>query len=137
MRRSDFTKAGKFAAVRNLLIFNFAAVVGFALGTVSFTSSMYFFPNPTFAWLFANVIGGLSHFGANWKMQGQSDEKIGKCFVVFNITGILGFLASSATFAAAVIFIQNSNAAWLLGSFVGTFSHFALNYKAMKLKIKH
>ena len=135
MRRSDFTKAGKFAALRNLIIFNFAAVVGFVLGTVSFTTSMFLVPNPTFAWLFANCVGGLSHFGANWWMQGEK-EKIGKCFVVFNATGILGFLVASAMFAVAVLYIQDSTVSWLLGSLVGTLSHFVLNYKAMKFRLK-
>jgi hypothetical protein len=135
MRRSEFTKTGKFAVLRNLMIFNFTAVIGFVLGTASFTASMFFFPNPTFAWLFANCIGGLSHFGTNYSMQ-QNKERIGKCFVVFNVTGILGFLASSAMFAVALIFIKNSTASWLLGSLVGTLSHFVLNYKAMKLSLK-
>jgi hypothetical protein len=135
MRRSEFPKTGKFAVLRNLMIFNLTAVIGFVLGTASFTASMFFFPNPTFAWLFANCIGGLSHFGTNYSMQ-QNKERIGKCFVVFNVTGILGFLASSAMFAVALIFIKNSTASWLLGSLVGTLSHFVLNYKAMKLSLK-
>ena len=135
MRRSDFTKAGKFAAFRNLMIFNFAAVVGFTCGTVAFESSIFLLPNPTFAWLFSNVIGGLSHFGANWTMQGQKNE-IGKCFIIFNVTGIMSFVASSATFAVAILALQNSTVAWLLGSLVGTLSHFAMNYKAMKIGIK-
>ena len=136
MRRSEFPKTGKFAVLRNLAIFNFTAIIGFVLGTASFTASMFFFPNPTFAWLFANCAGGLSHFGTNYVMQGQTKETIAKDFVVFNATGILGFLVSSAMFAVAILCTQNSTAAWLLGSLVGTLSHFALNYKAMKLSLK-
>ena len=136
MRHSEFPKTGKFAVLRNLAIFNFTAVIGFVLGTVSFTGSMFFFPNPTFGWLLANCVGGLSHFGANYVMQGKSKVKIGKCFVVFNCTGILGFLASSATFAVAILCIQDSTASWLLGSLVGTLLHFVLNYKAMKISLK-
>ena len=136
MRRSDFTKVGKFAALRRLVIFNSAAVVGFLLGTASFTASMFLFPNSTFAWLFGNVVGGLSHFGANWAMQGQSKKEIGKCFIVFNATGIASFLLASAMFAFAIIFIQNSTTSWLLGSVVGTLSHFAMNEKAIKFNIK-
>jgi hypothetical protein len=133
MRRSDFAKTGKFAAFRRLFIFNFAAVVGFLLGTASFTASMFFYTNPTFAWLFGNCVGGLSHFGANWAMQGQSKKELGKCFIVFNATGILSFLFASGMFAVSEIFIQNSTSSWLLGSVVGTLSHFVMNDKAIKL----
>jgi hypothetical protein len=136
MRRSELPKAGKFAVLRNLLIFNITAVIGFILGTVSFTASMLAFANPTFAWLFANCVGGLSHFGTNWVMQGEPKDTIAKNFVVFNCTGIIGFLVSSAMFAVAILVIQNSTAAWLIGSLVGTLSHFCLNYQAMKPKIK-
>jgi hypothetical protein len=136
MRRSDFAKTGKFAAFRRLFIFNFAAVVGFLLGTASFTSSMFFYANPTFAWLFANCVGGLSHFGANWAMQGQSKKELAKCFVVFNATGILSFLFASGMFAVSEIFIQNSTSSWLLGSVVGTLTHFVMNDKAIKLDLR-
>ncbi len=136
MRRSDFTKAGKFAALRRLIIFNFAAVVGFALGTASFTVSVFLYPNATFAWLFGNLIGGLSHFSANYIMQGQSKKEIAKCFVVFNATGIASFLLASAMFAAAVVFIKDSTISWLLGSIVGTLTHFVMNDKAMTFKIR-
>jgi hypothetical protein len=136
MRRSDFTRAGKFAALRRLVIFNFAAIIGFLLGTVSFTSSMFLYANPTMAWLFANCIGGLSHFGSNWALQGPSKDGIAKNFVVFNATGILSFVFASVSFAAAVILAQDSNVSWLLGSFVGTMSHFVMNEKAQKLKLK-
>ena len=136
MRRSDFTKAGKFAALRRLVLFNFAAIIGFTLGTVSFTSSMFLYANPTFAWLFANCIGGLSHFGSNWALQGQSKKEMGKCFIVFNATGILSFLFASGMFAVSEVFIQNSTASWLLGSLVGTLSHFVMNEKAMKFNLK-
>jgi hypothetical protein len=135
-RRAELPKSGRFAVVRNLAIFNFAAVIGFILGTASFTLSMYAFSNPTFAWLFANASGGLSHFGANWVMQGQAKEGIAKNFVVFNATGILGFLVASAMFAVAVVFIQDSTIAWLLGSLVGTLAHFLLNDRAMKIDLK-
>ncbi len=136
MRRSDFTKAGKFAALRRLIIFNSAAVVGFILGTAAFTASMFLFPDATFAWLFGNCVGGLSHFGANWIMQGQSKKEIGKCFIVFNATGIISFLLASAMFAMTEIFTQNAAASWLLGSIVGTLSHFAMNEKAIKFTLK-
>ncbi len=136
MRRLDFTKTGKFAALRRLVIFNFAAIIGFILGTASFTSSMFFYANPTFAWLFGNCVGGLSHFGSNYVLQGLSKKEIGKCFVVFNATGILSFLLASGMFAVCVIFVQNSTVSWLLGSLVGTLSHFVLNEKAMKLNLK-
>jgi hypothetical protein len=136
MRRTELPKPGKFAVIRNLMIFNFAAVIGFLLGTASFTVSMFLFPNPTFAWLVANAFGGVSHFGANWMMQGQSKDKIAKNFVVFNATGILGFLAASAMFAVAILCIQDSTASWVLGSMVGTLLHFVLNDRAMKLNFK-
>lgn len=135
-RRAELPKPGKFAVLRNLAIFNFAAVIGFILGTASFTMSMFVFPNPTFAWLFANALGGISHFGANWAMQGQAKEGIAKNFVVFNATGILGFLVASSMFAVAVFWIQDSTIAWLLGSSVGTLSHFLLNDKAMKFTLR-
>ncbi len=129
-------KFRRLAALKCFVIFNLAAVVGFILGTVSFTASMFVFPNPTFAWLFGNCIGGLSHFGANYKMQRQKKEKIVKNFIVFNATGMIGFLVATGMFAAAIIFLQNSTAAWLMGSFVGTLTHFLLNDRAMKLEIK-
>lgn len=136
MRRSDFTKAGKFAAIRRLIIFNFAAVVGFLLGTAGFTASMFMSANATFAWLFGNCIGGLSHFGANWVMQGQSKKEMAKCFVVFNATGILSFLFASAMFAVAIVFVHDSTVSWLSGSIVGTLSHFVMNEKGMKISFK-
>jgi hypothetical protein len=136
MRRSDLAKTGKFAALRRLVIFNFAAGVGFLLGTVSFTGSMLFYANPTFGWLFGNCVGGLSHFGANWAMQGQSKKELGKCFIVFNATGILSFLFASGMFAFSEIYIQNSTSSWLLGSVVGTLTHFIMNDKAIKLNFR-
>ncbi len=145
MRRSDFTKAGKFAALRRLIIFNFAAVVGFLLGTAGFTASMTAFSSATFSWLFGNCIGGLSHFGANWVMQGQSKKEMAKCFVVFNATGIISFLFASATFAVALVLIHASTTSWLVanestiswlaGSVVGTLSHFVMNEKGMKVNL--
>jgi hypothetical protein len=136
MRRTQLPKEGKLAVFKCFLIFNLAAVVGFLMGTASFSASMFVFPNPTFAWLFGNAVGGLSHFGANYVMQKQTKDKIAKNFIVFNATGIIGFLISSAMFAAAIIFIQNSTAAWLMGSFVGTLTHFLLNDRAMKFNVK-
>ena len=136
MRRSDFTKAGKFAAVRRLVIFNFAAIIGFILGTVTFTSVMFINGNPTFAWLFGNCTGGLSHFGSNWAMQGQTKNDLKRNFVVFNATGVLSFLFASGMFEISVLFVQNSTLSWLLGSLVGTLSHFVLNEIAMKYSIR-
>jgi hypothetical protein len=129
-------KSGKLAGFKCFILFNLAAVIGFLLGTASFTASMFTFPNPTFAWLFANAVGGLSHFGANYVLQRQTKDKIAKNFVVFNATGILSFLISSAMFAVAILYIQNSTAAWLFGSLVGTLTHFVLNDRAMKLSLK-
>ena len=129
-------KSNRLAAFKCFVIFNLAAVIGFILGTISFTASMYFFPNPTFAWLLGNAVGGLSHFGANYVMQRQTKDKIAKNFIVFNVTGIIGFLVASGMFAVAILYIQNSTAAWLLGSLVGTLSHFILNDRAMKLNLK-
>ena len=129
-------KSGRLSGLRCFILFNLAAVVGFILGTIAFAASLFFYPNDTFAWLFANVVGGLSHFGANYVMQRQTKDKIAKNFLVFNITGILGFLAASAIFELAIILIQNPNAAWLCGSLVGTASHFVLNDRAMKLNLK-
>lgn len=129
-------KSGKLAGFKCFILFNLAAVIGFLLGTASFTASMFTFPNPTFAWLFANAVGGLSHFGANYVLQRQTKDKIAKNFVVFNATGILSFLISSAMFAVAILYIQNSTAAWLCGSLVGTLAHFVLNDRAMKLSLK-
>jgi hypothetical protein len=128
-------KVGKFDLSKNFIIFNLAGVIGFLLGTVSFTVSMFVFPNPTFAWLFANCIGGVAHFSANYLMQRQTKEKLVKNFVVFNATGIAGFLVATATFAVAILYIQNSTAAWLCGSLFGTFAHFMLNNKAMNLNL--
>jgi hypothetical protein len=146
MRRSESPKSGKVAAFKRFMIFNLAAVIGFTLGTVSFTASMFIYSNATFAWLFANVIGGLSHFSANYIMQRQKKEKIVKNFVVFNVTGIAGFLISSAVFAATLLLTQNSTVAWisaqsstlawLSGSLFGTVSHFILNNRAMKIEFK-
>jgi putative flippase GtrA len=136
MRRSDFAKTGKFAALRRLILFNFAAVVGFILGTISFTTTISLYPNPTFAWLFGNVVGGLSHFGANWALQGQSKKEFGKCFVVFNATGVISFLLASVMFAVAEIFAMESTVSWLLGSVVGTLSHFVMNDKAININFK-
>jgi hypothetical protein len=135
MGRRELPKVNKVAVFKNFMIFNFAAVIGFVLGTAAFTGSMVVFPNATFAWLFGNVIGGISHFGANYVMQRQTKDKIVKNFVVFNATGIIGFLLSSGMFALALVCLQNSTAAWLCGSLVGTFSHFALNYGAMNFKL--
>ena len=129
-------KSGKLARFKCFILFNFAAVIGFLLGTAAFSASMVLFPNPTFAWLFGNAVGGLSHFGANYLMQRQTTDKIAKNFIVFNATGILGFLVASAMFAVVILYIQNSTSAWLLGSLVGTLAHFVLNDKAMKFKLK-
>jgi hypothetical protein len=132
MHLSNSTKASRFAALRRLVLFNCAAVVGFILGTASFTASMFLYPNPTFAWLAGNVVGGLSHFAANWIMQGQSKKEIAKCFIVFNVTGILSFLFATAMFAVAEIYVHDSTASWLSGSVVGTLTHFAMNDRAVK-----
>lgn len=136
MRSSDFSKTGRFATLRRLILFNFAAVVGFILGTVAFALSMFFYPDPTFSWLAGNLVGGLSHFGANYVLQGQSKSEFAKCFIVFNATGIVSFLLASGMFALAIVFIQESNVSWLLGSIVGTLSHFVMNDKAIQFNIK-
>ncbi len=135
MRRSDFSRTGRFAAFRRLILFNLAAVVGFLLGTIAFTISMFLYPNPTISWLAGNCVGGLSHFTANYILQGQSRNEIAKCFVVFNATGIISFLFASAMFAVAIIFIRESTTSWLLGSIVGTLSHFVMNDQGMRLNI--
>jgi hypothetical protein len=106
------------------------------LGTISFTASIVATANPTFAWLFANVVGGLSHFVANYYMQRQTKERIVTNFIVFNATGIAGFLVASAAFAAAILIIQNSFIAWFLGSLAGTFTHFVLNHYCYDLACK-
>ena len=136
MRRAKIPKTGKFAMFKSMVLFNFAALIAFLLGTAAFELSMFAFPNPTFAWLFANALGGVSHFGANFVLQKQTTKGIAKNFIVFNATGIIGFLIASAMFAVAIIFIQNSTAAWFVGSLFGTMTHFILNDKAMKLDIK-
>ena len=132
-------KLPKFGAFKCLIVFNLAAIIGFIVGTASFTTSMFLSNNSTFAWLLGNCIGGLSHFSANYFMQRQTKEKIVKNFVVFNATGIAGFLVASAVFASSIIFIRDSNASWILGSIAGTSAHYLLNIKAMqaiqKLKI--
>jgi len=111
------------------------------LGFTSFAVSMFFWQNDTFGWLLSNVVGGLSHFTANYFMQRQSTEKIAKNFLVFNITGIMGFLFATGMFALAIFLIKESNVSWLLGSMVGTTTHYLLNNQAMKLnfdiKIPH
>jgi putative flippase GtrA len=137
MGNIEMPKIGTFGILKNFILFNIAAVVGFILGTFAFTGSMFIFPNPTFAWLFANAIGGLSHFAANYLMQRQTKEKIVKNFIVFNATGIIGFIVATATFAVVIIYIQDSTSAWLLGSLVGTLAHFILNHKATKQNPKH
>ncbi|MCW4018993.1 MAG: hypothetical protein NWF00_10005 [Candidatus Bathyarchaeota archaeon] len=134
--KTELPKQGKLAVFKCFVLFNLASVVGFLLGTASFTMCMFLFPNPTFAWLFANGVGGISHFGANYIMQRQTKDKIAKNFIVFNATGMVGFLISSAMFGFAIVYIQDSTAAWLLGSAVGTFTHFVLNERAMKLNIE-
>jgi putative flippase GtrA len=106
------------------------------LGTAAFSASMVLFPNPTFAWLFGNAVGGLSHFGANYLMQRQTTDKLAKNFIVFNATGVIGFIVASAMFAVTILFIQDSTIAWLSGSLVGTLSHFILNERAMKFSLK-
>jgi hypothetical protein len=137
MHISNSEKLGKFSTLRRLIIFNFAALVGFILGTISFWASMFLFPNPTFAWLFGNAVGGISHFGANYVMQGQSKKEITKCFVVFNATGFIGFLVASLMFAVTIIFINESTIAWFLGSLVGTMAHFVMNDMGMKIDLKN
>jgi hypothetical protein len=136
MGRSELPKSGKLAGFKCFILFNLAAVIGFLLGTASFSASMIIFLNPTFAWLFGNAIGGISHFGFNYIMQRQTKDKIAKNFIVFNATGIIGFLVASAMFAVVILYIQNSTAAWLCGSLVGTLAHFVLNDRAMKLSLK-
>jgi putative flippase GtrA len=127
------TQGSRLAGLKCFLIFNLAAVVGFITGFVSFLVAMYFYPNDTFGWLFSNVVGGLSHFTANYFMQRQTSEKIAKNFIVFNATGIIGFLAASSMFALSLILIGEPNVSWLLGSMVGTTSHYVLNNEAMKI----
>ncbi len=129
-------KGGKFAAFRRLILFNIAAVIGFILGTIAFTVSIFFYPDPTVAWLTGNVVGGLSHFAANYELQGQTKNEFAKCFVVFNATGIVSFLLASAMFATSVIFVGDSTASWFMGSVVGTLSHFVMNDKAIKIEFK-
>jgi hypothetical protein len=112
-----------------------AAIAGLILGTIAFAASIFVTANPTFAWLFSNVVGGLSHFGANYVLQRQSKEKIVKNFIVFNATGIVAFLIASAAFTGAIIVIQNQNSliAWFCGSLAGTLSHFVLNHYCYNL----
>ena len=136
MKRRELPKPGKLVALRSFAIINFAAIIGFFLGTVSFTASMILFPNATFAFLFANAVGGLSHFGSNYVMQSQRKEKFVKNFFVFNATGVIGFLVESAVFAVAIILIQDPTASWLCSCIVGTLSHFVLNDTAMKFQLK-
>jgi hypothetical protein len=126
-------KPSRLANLKCFILFNLAAVVGFLLGFASFAVSMFFWPNDTFAWLLSNVVGGLSHFVANYFMQRQTTEKIAKNFLVFNFTGIIGFLCASGMFALALFLVKDSNASWLAGSAVGTTTHYLLNNRAMKL----
>jgi len=126
-------QSSRFASFKCFIIFNLAAVIGFLAGFGTFAFSMYFYPNYTFGWLFSNVAGGLSHFTANFLMQKQTSEKIAKNFIVFNATGIIGFLAASAMFAVAIVLIKEPNVSWLLGSIVGTTTHYLLNNEGMKL----
>ncbi len=130
------SKPSRLASFKCFIIFNLAAVVGFTMGFGSFAISMFFWPNDTFGWLLSNVVGGLSHFTANYFMQRQTTEKIAKNFLVFNITGIIGFLFASAMFGAAIILIQDPNISWVLGSMVGTTTHYVLNNQAMKLNFE-
>jgi hypothetical protein len=125
---------GKLAAFKCFLIFNAAAVIGFILGTLSFEGFMWVFPVATFAWLFANVVGGLSHFASNYTMQ-QKKDKFVKSFVVFNATGLIAFLVASGMFALALLGVGDATVAWLCGSLAGTFSHFVMNDRAMKLNL--
>ena len=136
MRTSDFSKAGKFAAIRRFFLFNAAAVVGFVLGTAAFAISNFLYPNPTLSWLVGNAVGGLSHFAANYILQGQSKNEIAKCFIVFNATGILAFFFASGMFAAAIILVKDSTISWLMGSAIGTTTHFVMNDRAIRLDIK-
>lgn len=136
MGNRELPKQGKFDIFRNFAIFNLAGFIGFILGTAAFTASMLVFPNPTFAWLFANGVGGISHFSANYIMQRQKKEKIVKNFIVFNATGIIGFIVSTVAFAATIIYIQHPTAAWLIGSTPGALAHFILNDKAINLNLK-
>jgi predicted acyltransferase len=139
-------KSGKAAALKCFIIFNLAAVVGFILGTAAFMISMAAFNNPTFSFLFSNCIGGLSHFASNHIMQRKKNEKFVKNFVVFNATGIAGFLISSLVFAITILLTQNStiawlssqssSLAWLSSSLFGTLTHFLLNDRAMKINLK-
>ncbi len=136
MGNRELPKAGRLNIFRNFAIFNLAGFIGFILGTAAFAASMLVYSNPTFAWLFANGIGGISHFSANYIMQRQKKEKIVKNFIVFNATGLIGFFVSTVAFAAAIIFIQHSTVAWLIGSAPGALAHFILNNKATNLDLK-
>lgn len=127
------SKLHRFAAFKCFIIFNLAAIVGFILGTAGFVAFMSLFNNATLAWLFGNVIGGVSHFSANYVMQRQTKEKIVENFVVFNATGIAGFLVETAVFAASIVFIREPNTSWILGSIAGTAAHYLLNTKAMQV----
>jgi hypothetical protein len=79
-------------------------------------------------------------------MQRQKKEKFVKNFVVFNATGIAGFLISSLVFAITILLTQNSTIAWLSSqsstlawlssSLFGTLTHFLLNDRAMKINLK-
>ena len=126
----------KLAALECFIIFNIAAVIGFVMGTAAFVSSNLIVASATFAWLFGNVVGGLSHFSANYVLQRKKKDRFVKNFVVFNATGIVGFLVASLMFAVAIFGFKDANVAWLCGSVVGTLSHFILNDKAMKLQLK-
>lgn len=135
MSNRKLPKIGRLNILRNFAIFNLGGTIGLILGTISFTASTLLYPNPTFAWLLANGIGGISHFIANYIMQRQKKEKIVKDFIVFNASGVIGFLVATVTFAVAIIFIQHSTAAWLVGNAPGTIVHFILNDKAANIKL--
>lgn len=137
MEKRELHKAGKITLLKNFTLFNLAGFLGFILGTAAFTITMIIYPNPTVAWLFANGIGGIAHFSANYIMQRQAKNKIVKNFIVFNVTGTVGFIVATITFAVAIIFIQNSTAAWLIGNTPGAFTHFILNDKAANIKRSH
>ena len=135
MDNKEMPKVGKFAVFKSFIIFNLAALVGFILGTAAFGALMYVYLNPTVAWLFANGIGGISHFGSNYIMQRyiRTKKKIIKNLIIFYTAGIIALLVSTIVFEVVIILIQEPIIAWVTGSLIGTLVHFIFNRKAISL----
>ena len=106
-----FVVSGLIATFINFLVFN---------------SFYIFFKNIIFASLFGYSIGLLSSFifAKFWVFKDNSKKRILKSFFIFCLIYILGGLEMSFVIFFLNQIINNYNAAWLVGVFIGALNNY-------------